>query len=84
MTMKERIENTLIAALSPVHLEVIDESRQHAGHAGAQPGGETHFRVIIAAEALRGLGRVAAHRKIYEILDAELKARVHALAIEVR
>lgn len=84
MTMKERIETKLAAALSPAHLEVIDESRKHVGHAGAQPGGETHFKVIVAAMALDGLSRVAAHRKIYGILNAELKERVHALAIEIR
>jgi BolA protein len=82
--MKERIVKKLNAELAPLHLEVIDESHHHAGHAGAAPGGETHFKVIIKSEQLNELSQVNAHRKIYQILADELKERVHALAIEIR
>ena len=71
------------AAFSPEFLELIDESNQHHGHAGAHPSGESHFRVRISSAAFGGRSRVAQHRLINEVLAAELKARVHALAIEV-
>ena len=81
------IRDTIVAKLSanfvPDHLEVIDESARHEGHAGARPGGETHFRVRIASTRLSGLSRVAQHRAIHEVLADELQERVHALAIEV-
>ena len=77
------MESKLKAALSPSHLELIDESNQHHGHAGAHPSGESHFRLRISAAPLVGKGRVAQHRMINEVLVAELKSRVHALAIEV-
>jgi BolA family transcriptional regulator, general stress-responsive regulator len=77
------IRAKLVAALSPTVLEVIDESHLHAGHAGAHPRGESHFRVRISAEPLRGLSRVAQHRLINAALAEELRTRVHALAIEV-
>ena len=66
----------------PSYLEVIDESRQHHGHAGARPDGESHFRVKIVAEAFRGTSRVERHRMVNEALAAELRERVHALAVE--
>ncbi|MCS6759492.1 MAG: BolA family transcriptional regulator [Candidatus Devosia euplotis] len=55
----------------------------HHGHAGWREGGETHFRVIIATAHFDGLSRVAQHRSVMETLDAEVKDRVHALAINV-
>lgn len=83
MPVREAIEKKLSAKFAPTHLEVIDESDRHKGHSGARPGGETHFRVRIAASALDGQSRVAQHRAIMETLDAEIRNGVHALAIEV-
>ncbi|MCC7482058.1 MAG: BolA family transcriptional regulator [Hyphomicrobiales bacterium] len=76
------LETKLQLAFSPVYLQVIDESLQHVGHAGARPDGESHFRVKIVAAAFQGKSRVAQHRMINHVLAAELKERVHALAIE--
>jgi BolA protein len=82
------VRDTIVAKLSgkfaPSHLEVIDESSRHQGHAGSRPEGETHFRVRIASAQLDGLGRLAQHRSINDALAVELKAGVHALAIEVK
>lgn len=73
----------LVAAFSPSYFELIDESNQHHGHSGAHPSGESHFRVKIASDAFQGKSRVQQHRLINEVLAVELKARVHALAIEI-
>lgn len=84
MTMHDRITTKLTAGLSPATLEVLDESHQHAGHGGWREGGETHFRVKIAAAAFNGLSRVAQHRLVNGLLAAELQEGVHALALETR
>ena len=76
------LEAKLQAAFEPIVLEVIDESSQHQGHAGARPDGESHFRVRIVAAAFKGKSRVEQHRMINQVLALELKERVHALAIE--
>ena len=76
------LESKLHAAFAPISLEVIDESYLHQGHAGARPDGESHFRVRIVAAAFKGKSRVEQHRMINQVLAAELKERVHALAIE--
>lgn len=83
MSVRDDIEKKLSLKFAPSHLEVIDESEKHRGHAGSRPGGETHFRVRITSPDLDSLGRVAQHRAVMETLDAELKSGVHALAIEV-
>ncbi len=81
MTVKDTIESKLKFALSPSHLEVVDESHQHIGHAGHKPGGETHFRVYIVSELFKGKSRIDRHRMINEILKDELAGPIHALAL---
>ena len=80
---RDRIEQKLRQALSPVDLTIEDDSHRHAGHAGAHPdgGGETHFNVTIVAEAFAGESRVNRQRIVYEILASELEERVHALSL---
>jgi BolA protein len=80
----ERIRKSLTTALSPSRLDVIDESGQHAGHAGAVPGKTTHVRVIVEADAFRGRNRIDCHRIVNELLKPEIAAGLHALAIEAR
>jgi BolA protein len=79
--MRERIEHKLKTAFSPLVLEVVDESANHAGHAGAREGGETHFRVRIVSSSFQGLSRVDRQRRVYSALADELRERVHALAL---
>ncbi len=79
-----RIEELLRQAFAPRHLEIRDESHRHAGHAGAHPDGESHFRVIIVSEAFSGKPLVQRHRMVNEALAELLRERVHALAITAR
>ncbi len=81
--LAQRMQEHLQATLSPQRLEVIDESYQHNGHAGANGTGfGTHFRVRIAAPQFAGLNRVARHRLVYDSLQDFIAQGVHALAIE--
>lgn len=82
-TITERIIHKLEKALEPEHLVLKDQSHLHEGHAGHQPGGETHFRLEIVSAHFAGKARPECHRMIYSILDDELKDRVHALSIKV-
>jgi BolA protein len=80
----DALHATLAAALAPTRLEVIDESADHAGHAGADgTGSGTHFRVRIASPAFAGKPRVAQHRLVYDALQDFLGRGLHALAIEI-
>lgn len=84
MSTRQTIIDKLTAAFQPSFLNVIDESENHRGHGGWREGGETHFRVQIAAAAFEGLNRVARHRALNEALAEELAGGVHALALEIR
>ena len=79
--MAARIRAKLGAALQPERLEIVDESARHAGHAGARPGGETHFRVEIVSAAFEGQAPLARQRRVYAILADELREGVHALSL---
>lgn len=76
-----RLRAKLDAALAPTRLEIRDDSHRHAGHAGARPGGETHFAVTIVSAAFAGQGRVARQRMVHAALAEELRDQVHALQL---
>lgn len=79
------IAQRLRERLQPLALEVIDESWQHAGHAGANDQGQgTHFRVRITATQFLGKSPVLRHRLVYDALHDFLARGLHALAIEAR
>ena len=82
MLVRTLIEQKLNEALQPESLEIVDESHLHAGHAGARPGGETHFRIRVVSSAFSGKTRVERHRVVNNALAEELAGQVHALAIE--
>lgn len=84
MTVQDTIRTKLTAALQPLDLEIIDESRLHAGHNAAAAGGETHFRLRIVSDAFRGKTRLERHRMVQDLLRDELAGPVHALALKTQ
>jgi BolA protein len=84
MSVKDRIREKITAELSPVTLDIIDQSEKHKGHAGHRPGGESHFDVSVVAAGFEGLNRVARQRRVYQILAEELAGPVHALSLDLK
>ena len=80
----QSLSRKLTAALSPVALEILDDSARHAGHASAAPGGETHFTISITSAAFAGMNRLARQRRVYAIVAEELVGPVHALSLTTR
>lgn len=80
----ERLCAVLDAAFRPTLLRVGDDSASHAGHAGAVPGGQTHFSVLLVSAAFRGQSRVARARAVHAALGAEFADGMHALALTLR
>lgn len=83
MALETEIRSAL-AALSPAHLDVINESALHSGHAGDDGSGESHWRVVIKAAVLDDLSRIARHRAVHSALGPDIIARIHALAIDIQ
>lgn len=84
MTRTEKIRERLEAALAPRHLDVVDDSNSHIGHAGYQEGGESHFLVTIESDAFAGKSRIARHRMVHAAIGQELMSEIHALALTLR
>lgn len=83
-SLKDWITETLNARLAPTFLDVVDESHLHAGHAGARPEGETHFRLDVVSAAFEGRGRVERHRIVNAALEDAFQRGLHALAVRAR
>ena len=63
MPVADTIRRKLTDGVHPARLEIVDESDKHAGHSGWRPGGETHFRVEIVAQAFDGKSRLDRQRR---------------------
>lgn len=79
----DRLQTALAGAFRPSELRVSDDSAQHAGHAGARPGGQTHYSVLLVSDAFRGLSRVERHRAVHAVLEGEFGDGLHALALRL-
>ncbi|HHQ4580094.1 TPA: BolA family protein [Aeromonas hydrophila] len=75
--MQQQIEAKLAAALSPSHLEVINESYMHR----VAPGSESHFKVVVVSQAFEGQRLLGRHRQVNGVLAEELAGAIHALAL---
>lgn len=77
MTIEDDIISKLQNALTPQHLEVINESHMH----NVPPGSESHFKVIAVSDEFEGLMLIARHRLINKALAEELQGPIHALSL---
>jgi BolA family transcriptional regulator, general stress-responsive regulator len=78
------MEELLIAAFSPTHLNIINDSASHRGHSGDDGSGESHFTVEIETEAFAGQSRVNRQRMVNKALGDLPGQRIHALAIKAK
>ena len=81
MQVRDAIERNLKEALRPLRLEIEDESQRHAGHAGARPEGESHFRLTVVADSFEGKSRIERQRMVYAALKDLMATRIHALSL---
>lgn len=81
MGLADEIEAAIVKDLDVAAYEVINESHLHAGHAGDDGSGESHWRLVLEAPAMNGLSRIARHRAVHAALGPDIMGRLHALAI---
>ncbi len=77
----DSMRSKLETALSPIRLEIVDDSESHRGHGGYREGGESHFDMEIVSDAFNGVSRVARQRLVFDALKDELAGPVHALSL---
>jgi BolA family transcriptional regulator, general stress-responsive regulator len=80
----DRLRMLLSAKLPAQHVEVVDDSARHLGHAGARPEGETHYTVLVVSSRFEGMTRLARSRLVHEILAQEFAGGMHALSLVLR
>ncbi len=83
MRLEQQIRECLEQSFTPDRLEVINESHRHAGHAGDDGSGESHWKVVISAPAFSEMSLVARHRAIHTALGTEIIGRIHALSLDI-
>jgi BolA protein len=81
--MTTRLERLVerLQALEPEHLDVVDDSHRHAGHAGAADG-RGHFTVLLVSKRFTGLNTLRRHRLVYEVVGDLMTTDIHALSIQ--
>jgi BolA protein len=79
-----RIIRAVEAGYPGALVRLVDDSARHAGHAGAAPGGQTHYRLEVVSEAFAGMNRVARSRAVNALLAAEFESGLHALNLALR
>lgn len=80
MTITDEIHTLLTKKLHAAHIEIVDDSHRHAGHAGAKQGG--HFTVRIVSKDFEGKPLPIRHKLVYAALEGLMKTKIHALALK--
>ncbi len=87
-TRADRLHAILTRAFNPVLLRIADDSAHHAGHSGAQAGGQSHYSVLLVSPAFQGMSRVARSRAVHAALAEEFgpaeQGGMHALSLALR
>lgn len=81
-TVADEMRELLEEAFAPSSLEIINDSRHHAGHSGDDGSGESHFTLVIEAEVFATMNRLARQRAVIAALGDIVGERVHAVAIK--
>lgn len=84
MPLAQDIETALRTAFAPADVVVTNDSHRHAGHAGDDGSGESHWSVRITAAAFAGQSRIDRHRAVHQALGPAIMGRIHALALDLR
>lgn len=83
MGLEQEIRTALQDGLAPTTLVVTNESHLHAGHAGDDGSGESHWKVEIESPAFDGMSRIQKHRAVHAALGEDIIGRIHALALRI-
>lgn len=78
----DKIQRIIQENFSPSHIELVDDSHQHAGHAGSRDSGETHFRLLMVSDKFDGKSKVARQKAVYKALQTMIDDKeIHALQL---
>ena len=74
------VKKKLLNQINIESINIEDKSFLHKNHKGNQEG-KYHLKVIIDSEELKKMNKIESNKKIYKILDRELKEFIHSIQI---
>ena len=74
------VKNKLLNKINIQSINIEDKSFLHKNHKGNQEG-KYHLKIIIISEELKRMNKIESNKKIYKILDQELKEFIHSIKI---
>ena len=83
MDLFEQIKEKINKKINPDNIILIDNSRFHSKHKAFDPK-KFHLKIIVHSKKLSSMIKVEAHKKIFSILEDEMKNKIHALEIEIK
>ena len=76
------IEKKLSDQINIQNIEIEDKSFLHKNHKGNQEG-KYHLKLNIVSDELKNMNRIESNKKIYKVLDKELKETIHSIQIQL-
>ena len=74
------VKKKLIDRIDIERIEIEDKSFLHKNHAGNQEG-RYHLKIIMSSSELKSLSRIESNKRVYKILDKEMKEYIHSIQI---
>ena len=74
------VKKKIKSKISFEYIEIEDKSFLHKNHSGNQPD-KFHLKVKIKSKELKKMGRIDSNKRIYSILNEEMKHSIHSLQI---
>ena len=74
------VKKKLLKQINIESINIEDKSFLHKNHKGNQEG-KYHLKIIIVSEELKKMNKIESNKKIYKILDKEIKEHIHSLQI---
>ena len=74
------VKKKLLSQINIESIEIEDKSFLHKNHGGNQKG-KFHLKIILNSIELKKLSKIDSNKKIYKVLDKELKEFIHSIQI---
>ena len=84
MNMEDRIKAKVEKDFAPIFYELVNESHKHAGHAGDDGSGQTHFKLFLVSDLFKNQSRVVRQRQVYNAFQVFFDEGLHALSLELK
>ena len=82
ITIYENIKKKINKEINSESVTLIDNSRFHTKHKSFDPN-KLHLKIIIKSKKLKKMNTIVAHKKVFSILEEEMKTKIHALEIQI-